>query len=172
MPGGASCPQCTADLEPCQAPARRRLPARGAACPVLAVKGVPDQVAAAGCGGGGRLDGGSAHLVGVRLGGHRAEPHPLGGAEVGLAADIPTGLPELRPADPPGQLRLSLVRHVQSQAVLYSRLRGCRRVFEDGSVKDVPRWMVTHLDAEVLPDYDVVWDRTKQWKSPGDQVSG
>jgi len=43
----------------------------------------------------------------------------------------------------------------------------CRRVFEDNSVTDVPRWMVANLDAEVLPDFDMVWDRTRKWEPPG-----
>ncbi len=42
----------------------------------------------------------------------------------------------------------------------------CRRRFEDNSVTDVPRWMVANLDAEVLPDYDMVWDRTREWEPP------
>jgi hypothetical protein len=33
----------------------------------------------------------------------------------------------------------------------------CRMVFEDRSVKDVPRWMVANLDAEVWPGFDMVW---------------
>ena len=45
----------------------------------------------------------------------------------------------------------------------------CRRLFEDRSVKDVPRWMVANLDADVLPDYDMVWDRTKKWEPPGER---
>jgi hypothetical protein len=42
----------------------------------------------------------------------------------------------------------------------------CRRLFEDRSVKDVPGWMASNLDAEVLPDYDMVWDRTREWEPP------
>ncbi len=42
----------------------------------------------------------------------------------------------------------------------------CRRLFEDTSVTDVPRWMVANLDAEVLPDDDMVWDWTREWKPP------
>lgn len=42
----------------------------------------------------------------------------------------------------------------------------CRRLFEDNSVTDVPSWMVANLDAEVLPDYDTVWDRTRKWEPP------
>ncbi len=35
----------------------------------------------------------------------------------------------------------------------------CRRSFRDDSVKDVPGWMAANLDAEVRPDYEMVWDR-------------
>jgi hypothetical protein len=42
----------------------------------------------------------------------------------------------------------------------------CRRLFEDRSVNNVPRWMVANLDADVLPDYDMIWDRTKTWEPP------
>ena len=45
----------------------------------------------------------------------------------------------------------------------------CRRLFGDRSVKDMPRWMVANLDADVLPDYDMVWDRTKKWEPPGER---
>jgi hypothetical protein len=43
----------------------------------------------------------------------------------------------------------------------------CRRLFEDRSVKDMPRWMVANLNAEVWPVYDMVWDRTRAWEPPG-----
>jgi hypothetical protein len=43
----------------------------------------------------------------------------------------------------------------------------CRSLFEDRSVNDVPRWIVANLDAEVWPDYDMVWDRTRTWEPPG-----
>jgi hypothetical protein len=50
---------------------------------------------------------------------------------------------------------------------LFSHAFGkCRRLFEDRSVKDVSRWMVANLDADVLPDYDMVWDRTRKWEQP------
>jgi hypothetical protein len=42
----------------------------------------------------------------------------------------------------------------------------CRRLFEDRSVGDVGKWMVKNLDAEVWPDYDMVWDRTRTWEPP------
>jgi hypothetical protein len=42
----------------------------------------------------------------------------------------------------------------------------CHRLFEDRSVKDVSRWMVANLDAQVLPDYEMVWDRTRTWEPP------
>lgn len=42
----------------------------------------------------------------------------------------------------------------------------CKRVFEDRSVEDVPRWIVANLDAEVLPDYDMVWSQTREWELP------
>jgi hypothetical protein len=44
--------------------------------------------------------------------------------------------------------------------------RRCGRMFEDNSVKDVRRWMVANLDADVLPEYDMVWDRTRKWEPP------
>lgn len=50
----------------------------------------------------------------------------------------------------------------------------CRRMFEDGSVRDVPRWMVANLDAGVWPAYDMVWGNTVRWKppEPGGPVAG
>jgi len=42
----------------------------------------------------------------------------------------------------------------------------CRRLFEDRSVKDVPRWMVANLDAEVWPGFDMVWGNQVKWKPP------
>ena len=222
-------------------------------------------------------------MVRVRLGGHRAEPHPLGGAEVRLAANDPADLLELRPADPPEQLRTSLGWNVQPQADVHPHLREmpeavrgsvgqgragmdgvepgcgsvarlrhglgpdegvgtteepgdwtaaphtwsgfawegiepnripwaalksawrrttpltclncdqptlltnfgfpwsgmlnrrllfihtcgkCRRLFEDRSVGDVGKWIVKNLEAEVWPDYDMVWDRTRTWEPP------
>jgi hypothetical protein len=47
----------------------------------------------------------------------------------------------------------------------------CRRLFEDNSVTDVPRWIVANLDAGVLPDYDMVWDRTRGWEPPLDDLA-
>ena len=44
--------------------------------------------------------------------------------------------------------------------------RECRRLFEDASVKDVPRWMMANLDAEFRPDFDMVWDRKEKWEPP------
>jgi hypothetical protein len=44
--------------------------------------------------------------------------------------------------------------------------QGCRRVFEDRSIRDVPRWMVANLDADVLPDYDIFWGQASKWKPP------
>jgi hypothetical protein len=50
----------------------------------------------------------------------------------------------------------------------------CRRLFEDRSVKDVSRWMVANLDAEVWPVYDMMWGNTVRWKppEPGGAVAG
>jgi hypothetical protein len=45
----------------------------------------------------------------------------------------------------------------------------CRRLFEDRSVGDVGKWIVKNLDAEVWPDYDMVWDRMKKWEPPGER---
>lgn len=42
----------------------------------------------------------------------------------------------------------------------------CQRLFEEQSVKDVPNWMLANLDAEFLPDFDMVWDRMREWKPP------
>ena len=35
----------------------------------------------------------------------------------------------------------------------------CQRSFSDEAVKDVRDWMAMNLDVEVLPNYDMVWDR-------------
>jgi hypothetical protein len=43
----------------------------------------------------------------------------------------------------------------------------CRRLFEDRSVGDVGKWIVKSLDAEVWPDYEMVWDRTRAWEPLG-----
>jgi hypothetical protein len=42
----------------------------------------------------------------------------------------------------------------------------CRRLFEDRSVGDVGKWIVNNLEAEVWPDDDMVWDRTRKWEPP------
>src|SRR5262249_46066628 len=42
----------------------------------------------------------------------------------------------------------------------------CRRLFEDNTVRDVPGWAAAKLGAEVVPDYEMVWDRTREWKPP------
>jgi hypothetical protein len=42
----------------------------------------------------------------------------------------------------------------------------CRRMFEDKTVRDVPRWMVANLDATVWPAYDMVWGKRVPWKPP------
>jgi hypothetical protein len=47
----------------------------------------------------------------------------------------------------------------------------CRRLFEDRSVGDVGKWIVKNLEAEVWPDFDMVWDRTKEWEPPEDQAN-
>ena len=39
-------------------------------------------------------------------------------------------------------------------------------MFEDKSVRDVPRWMVANLDAELWPAYDMVWGNQVKWKPP------
>jgi hypothetical protein len=43
----------------------------------------------------------------------------------------------------------------------------CGRLFEDRSIGDVGKWIVNNLEAEVWPDYDMVWDRTREWEPPG-----
>jgi hypothetical protein len=50
----------------------------------------------------------------------------------------------------------------------------CRRLFEDNTVRDVPRWVVANLDAEVWPVYDMMWGNTVRWKppEPGGSVAG
>jgi hypothetical protein len=35
----------------------------------------------------------------------------------------------------------------------------CRRSFLDRSVQDVPGWMLVHLDAEVRPKFEMIWNR-------------
>jgi hypothetical protein len=45
----------------------------------------------------------------------------------------------------------------------------CRRLFEDRSIDDVERWVVANLDAEVLPDFIMMWDRTRTWEPPGER---
>jgi hypothetical protein len=42
----------------------------------------------------------------------------------------------------------------------------CRRLFEDRSITDVPRWMVVNLDAKAWPDYDLIWGRPQKWEPP------
>ena len=46
----------------------------------------------------------------------------------------------------------------------------CRRLFEDDSDTNVAEWMVANLDAGVLPDFDMVWDRTRKWEPPGEAL--
>jgi hypothetical protein len=45
----------------------------------------------------------------------------------------------------------------------------CRRLFEDRSVGDVGKWVVENLEAEVWPDYEMIWDRTRPWEAPGER---
>jgi hypothetical protein len=42
----------------------------------------------------------------------------------------------------------------------------CRRLFEDRSIGDVAKWVVKNLEAEVWPNYEMVWDRTRTWEPP------
>jgi hypothetical protein len=42
----------------------------------------------------------------------------------------------------------------------------CRRLFEDRSVGDVGKWIVKNLEAEVWPDYEMVWGNLVKWKPP------
>jgi hypothetical protein len=46
--------------------------------------------------------------------------------------------------------------------------RQCRRLFRDYSIDrfDVQRWMESHLDAEVLPDFIVWMGKPVRWKPP------
>jgi hypothetical protein len=30
-----------------------------------------------------------------------------------------------------------------------------------------PPWMVANLDADALPDFDMMWDQRKKWVPPG-----
>lgn len=41
----------------------------------------------------------------------------------------------------------------------------CRRSFKDESAKDMAEWMAANLDGEVLPGYEMVWDRRREWQS-------
>ena len=52
--------------------------------------------------------------------------------------------------------------------------RQCRRLFQDYSIDrfDVERWMVSNLDAEVLPDFILWMGKPVKWKPPGDKVRG
>ena len=46
--------------------------------------------------------------------------------------------------------------------------RNCRRLFEDNSIDrwKVGQWMVTNLDAEVWPDFDILLGNVSKWKPP------
>jgi hypothetical protein len=46
--------------------------------------------------------------------------------------------------------------------------RQCRRLFQDYSVDrfDVQRWMESHLDAEVLPDFILWMGKPVKWEPP------
>src|ERR1022692_3208725 len=46
--------------------------------------------------------------------------------------------------------------------------RNCRRLFEENSIDrlKVGQWMVTNLDAEVWPDFDIFWGKLSKWKPP------
>jgi len=41
----------------------------------------------------------------------------------------------------------------------------CYRSYRDESVKDVASWIVANLDAEVRPDFEMVWDRRVKWET-------
>jgi hypothetical protein len=45
----------------------------------------------------------------------------------------------------------------------------CRRSFQDHSVKDVSGWILASLDAEVVPDYMMIWNRRELLK-PGEML--
>jgi hypothetical protein len=47
----------------------------------------------------------------------------------------------------------------------------CRRSFTDNTVKDVGGWIVANLDAEVRPDFLMVWDRRVKLERPIDEPS-
>jgi len=44
--------------------------------------------------------------------------------------------------------------------------RRCRRSFEDNSVGDGAIWVATHLDAEVMPEYNMILDVPVPWTPP------
>jgi hypothetical protein len=46
-----------------------------------------------------------------------------------------------------------------------------RRLFENRSVGDAGKWIVKNLEAEGLPDYEMVWDRTRHWEPPLDGLA-
>jgi hypothetical protein len=52
--------------------------------------------------------------------------------------------------------------------------RQCQRQFQDYSIDryDVGKWMVSHLDAEVLPDFILWMGKPVKWEPPGDKVGG
>ena len=76
----------------------------------------------------GRLDGGSSHLFRVRLGWHQAEPYLLCGAEVGVAANVPVALFEVRSTDPPHQLQNPLMWFVNLYPRFVDVCLACRFV--------------------------------------------
>ena len=78
----------------------------------------------------------------------------------------PLAVPELRRADAPDQLRLPWGGLCNRYPRFVHVCGKCRRSFEDGSVKNVPRWLAANLDAGVLPDFDMMWNRKVKWEPP------
>ena len=128
---------------------------RRPAPPVLAVEGVLEEVAAAGRGGGGRLDGCSRNLVRLRP----------------WAALKSAWRRTTSPLCPNCDQQTVLTnfgfpwRGMFNRYPLFVQVCGnCRRSFRDESVKDVGGWMTTNLDAEVRPDFVMMWDRRVKWE--------
>jgi hypothetical protein len=42
----------------------------------------------------------------------------------------------------------------------------CRRLFQDHSRLDMEAWVAAHLDAEVLPGYELFWGKPRPWAPP------
>jgi hypothetical protein len=57
------------------------------------------------------------------------------------------------------------------EALFVHACRQCQRQFQDYSIDryDVGKWMVSHLDAEVLPDFILWMGKPVKWQPPGER---